>query len=112
MNSEFNNTHTVENNTHDSSVVPDYESDVVKPNQGHFDIEFSVNKTSGTGNAQIKVILKAKHTEVNDDRVHISRFPSKSEVLANNIKTRKRLVVRVGGKVVKTIPVEYIPSNR
>lgn len=112
MNNEFKDTPTVENNINDSSVVPEYESDVVKPNEGHFDIDFSVNKTSGTGNAQIKVILKAKHTEVKDERVNISRFPSKSEVLANGIKTRKRLVVRVGGKIVKTIPVEYIPSNR
>ena len=91
--------------------LPEYESDIIKPNQGHFDISFSVSKTSGTGNSQIKLILKAKHTAITQDNVLISRFPNSSEVVANSIKTRKRLVVRVGGKVVKTIPVEYIPSK-
>ena len=91
--------------------LPEYESDIVKPGQGHLDIGFSVSKTSGTGNGQIKLILKAKHTDITDDNVRISRFPNSSEVVANSIKTRKRLVVRVGDKVVKTIPVEYIPSK-
>lgn len=91
--------------------LPEYESDIIEPNQGHFDIGFSVNKTSGTGNDQIKLILKAKHTAITDDKVLISRFPDISEVVSNNIKTKKRLVVRIGGKIVKTIPVEYIPSK-
>ena len=111
MNKDFMDITTVEDGGGSSGSV-NYESDVIKPGQGHFDIEFSVNKTSGTGSGQVKVILNAKHTEVHDDRVHISRFPNQSEVTAHNIQTRKRLVVKVGNKVVKTIPVEYIPSNK
>lgn len=115
LNTLTGNTPTGDDNYKGSGKIPEYESDIIKPGQpnpGHFDIEFSVNKTHGTGNDQIKLILKAKHTAIFNDKILISRYPNQSEVTTHKIKTKKKLVIRIDNKIVKTIPVEYIPSNK
>lgn len=71
-------------------------------------LEFSISESSGTGNAVIGVSLKGTNGGTAADR---PAFPTNIIISANNIKTRKRLVIRVNGNIVLTIPVEYIPRT-
>lgn len=71
-------------------------------------LEFSISDSSGTGNGTIKVSLKGINGGTAADR---PAFPTNIIISANNIKTRKRLVIRVKGNIVLTIPVEYIPRT-
>lgn len=71
-------------------------------------LEFSINESSGTGNAIIRVSLKGTNGGTAADR---PALPTNIIISANNIKTRKRLVIRVKGNIVLTIPVEYIPRT-
>lgn len=82
---------------------------VVPINDPHYqNLEFSISESSGTGNGIIRVSLKGVNGGTAADR---PAFPTNIIISANNIKTRKRLVIRVNGNIVLTIPVEYIPRT-
>ena len=72
------------------------------------DLEFSIDGVSGNGNGLIKVSLKGINGGSSADR---PKFPTRFIIGKNNIKTRKRLVIRVNNNVVLTIPIEYIPRT-
>lgn len=86
-----------------------YGDPVVPLKDPHYhNLEFSISESSGTGNAVIRVSLKGINGGTAADR---PALPTNIIISANNIKTRKRLVIRVKGNIVLTIPVEYIPRT-
>ena len=97
-----------EDNNHGKDKINSGDPVVPLKDPHYQNLEFSISDSSGTGNGIIRVSLKGTNGGTAADR---PAFPTNAIISANNIKTRKRLVIRVNGNIVLTIPVEYIPRT-
>lgn len=70
-------------------------------------IDFRIYPDKGKGSGRI---LLAMIGENGEEDGNVLLFPSEKECLDNNIKVKKRLVIRVDGEVAKTINIKYIPK--